>query len=116
MKWKFWRKTATQQPGASGNVPDKSSRPKSLPQQIGQYLVVKRNLDPDWVWNLKCVLRPRGQQTSAFDFRVFSPQSGVHVGEYNSLSDHPELILFHGWYDKRSNEIELFDQNSGKAA
>lgn len=119
MNWKFWQK-AENHPTASNQANGKLGRPRELPQQVGQYLVVREKLDPDWVWKLKCVRRARGQSKAAFDFRVFSPQStsiaGVTVRDYASLDLHPGQILYFGWYNKYSHEIELHSGAPEKAA
>lgn len=82
-----------------------------MPQQVGQYLVIREKMDPDWVWHLKCVVRSHGESRTALDFRVYSSahaiQSSVRVVNFDSLEIHPELILYQGWYDKRNNQIFL---------
>ncbi|MFO7952691.1 MAG: hypothetical protein R6U91_07815 [Bacillota bacterium] len=93
-------------------------KPKEMPQLIGQVLVTQKGMDPDVVWALKCALRPHPQSKTRFDFRVFSSNAaqnaGVKVANFDSLETHTELVIFHGWYDKRSNQIEFLD--SGNAA
>ncbi len=45
MNWKFWKKTGT----------DPLPKPKELISDLGKYLVVNLQYDPDWVWQLKMV-------------------------------------------------------------
>lgn len=120
MKWKFWRNSPTHPSDSTGHTSAKLSRPRDLPQQIGQHLVLRERMDPDWVWSLKCVLRPHGQRKTSFDFRVFSLKhadaAGISVKDYDSLDPHPDQILFHGWFDKKNNAIELTSGASDKAA
>ena len=120
MKWAFWRRDPAKGPEAPVREKVKLGRPGELPQQVGQYLVLRERMDPDWVWGLRCVLRPRGQRKSSFDFRVFSPrtaeEAGLTVRDYTSLEAHPQIVLFHGWFDKISNAIELFKGAPEKAA
>ena len=75
------------------------------------YLVVHEKLDPDWVWTLRCVLRPRPERKRYFDFRVFDAASArsanVQVFNYTSLDAHPELVLFKGRYDKDVRDPEM---------
>ena len=110
MKFKFWRqgKKGGTAPGNSGA---KLPKPKELPQQIGMYLVVHEQLDPDWVWQLKCVVRQRQEGKNYFDFRVYSPLEAntahIEVINYDSLDGHPELILFKGRYAKDARDPEL---------
>ena len=58
------------------------------------------------------------------EFRVFdklkAANAGVSINNYNSLQEHPELILFEGWFDKNFGQIVLDDRETqkdmGKAA
>ena len=104
MSWKFWEK------GSEGAKNHKLRGPKDLPQAVGRTMV-QRGEDPDWVWGLKSVERPAEGKKSCFDVRIFDTQEaakkGVSVKDYTSLGQVPDLILYEGWYDKRSNEAIL---------
>ena len=107
MSWKFWeKKSDTGQPKA-----EKLQGPKELPHPVGKHLVVELGHDPDWVWNLRSVLRPRQGSTTMFDVRVFSENDAamrkVPVKNYDTLNEHPDLILFEGWFDKKSMTAEV---------
>ena len=110
MHWKFWQRQATngQSPTPGG---EKLPKPKELPQQIGMFLVVNDKLDPDYVWTLKCVVRPRPERKRYFDFRIFDPAQAanakLHVVNYTSLDNYPELVLFKGRYDKDVRDPEM---------
>jgi hypothetical protein len=109
MNWKFWHRWNR---AAQGNPADKKLKgPRDLPSQVGMYLVVKEKLDPDWVWTLRCVERRCHDDVRLkYEFRLYSDtqarQAGVHVVNYYSLDDHPDLILFTGWYYRRTTGIE----------
>ncbi len=85
--------------------------PKSIPDAVGRYLVVSLGKNPDWVWNLKAVLRPNGGGKDSFDVRVFDPALatglGVKVKDYTSLDEHARLILFEGCFNKRTYEVKI---------
>ena len=70
-------------------------------------MVVKEQKNPDWVWKLKGVVRPTGKK-KAFYCRVFSEaqvaKAGVKVTDWTSLDEHPDLILWEGYFDKETNE------------
>jgi hypothetical protein len=110
MDWKFWHKDNIETLNLSSK-PKRFGKPKDLPQDVGRYLVVKRGLDPDWVWSLKCVEKPRENAKNTFDFRIFrstsAAQQGVNVRDYNSLDNHLNLILIAGWYAKDTHGVEL---------
>ena len=110
MGWKFWqhdKDSSADKGGSKSKLPG----PKDVTQQIGMYLITKRKMDPDEVWNFKMVVRPKEESPTRFDFRIYSPQrsdaAGVHVANFNTLEDHAELVYFHGWLDKKSQQFEI---------
>jgi hypothetical protein len=74
-------------------------------------MVVEKGENPDWVWGLKSVERPTEGKKSCFDVRAFDPNAttkkGISVKEYSWLEEVPDLILYGGWYDKKSNQAVL---------
>jgi hypothetical protein len=86
-------------------------RPKDIPELIGRYLIRQMKKEPDWVWKLKGVVRPRLEGKDAFDFRVFDEAQvaakKVTVKDYTSLDEHPDLILYQGRFDKKSGEVQI---------
>ena len=109
MSWKFWQKESEE--GSSEPKVVKLPGPKRIPEPVGRYLVVKLGKDPDWVWHLESVARQRPEGKHAFDIRVFdsslAESKNVVVKNFNSLDAHPELILFEGWYDKKSMQAQI---------
>ena len=67
--------------------------------------------DPDWVWQLKGVALPREGDKDVFLVRVFSANDAamkkVDVKNYRSLDEHQDLILFEGWFDKKTMQAEV---------
>ena len=110
MDWKFWRKKETAEAPSDGKN-KKLDKPRDLPQEVGRYLVVDQSLDPDWVWGLKCVRKPKENSKSTFDIRVFSSETmakhGVKVRDYTSLDNHMDLVIFVGWYEKNTQNVQL---------
>ena len=110
MSWKFWGKK-DEKTGDSGERPIKLPRPKDIPGTVGRYLVVDLGQDPEWVWNLKGAVRPKNGIKDAYDVRVFSDNDAsmrrVVVKDYHSLDEHPDLILFDGWFNKKTNEARI---------
>jgi hypothetical protein len=107
MKWKFWQRNGDMTQDGKSRLP----RPRDLPEGVGRYLVVDRGMDPDQVWNLKAVTRPSEGSTSRHDIRIYNPvaadHSGITIRNYDSLDMYQEMILFEGWYDKKSNQVEI---------
>ena len=114
MSWKFWQKNA------ASKETDGLPRPKDLPEPVGRYLVVDMKLDPDYVWTLKAAMRPREDNHDMRDFRIFSPgkadAAGVTVRHYKTLDEHPELILYAGSLNKKTNKVKLITPTTEKAA
>ena len=114
MNWKFWQRGEAG--ASSGGLP----KPKDLPEAVGRHLVVDLNLDPDLVWALKAVLRPREESRDMADIRVFNPAKvnavGVTVRNYATLDGHPELILYEGWFNKKTHQTKITSKSIEKAA
>ena len=110
MNFKFWQRKKSDITGGGGATV-KLRPPRELPQPVGQYLVTREKIDPDLAWNYKCVLKPQINSRHRFDIRIFTEsrctRSNVSVKNYDSLEEHQELILYYGWYDKHSNEINI---------
>jgi len=110
MSWKLWGKKPSQENEAQPTVHNLPG-PKDLPSPVGRALVVGLGKEPDWVWNLKCVTRPRPENKHLRDVRVFDPTEaatrGFSVKNYTSFDSRPEMILFEGWFNKESNEANL---------
>lgn len=100
MGWMFWKSE-----GQAKKLPG----PKELPQHVGAYLVVQGKMSPDLVWNLRSVAIPRPDEKGQFDVRVFNSNTaqrqGVKVTDYHALDDHPDLVIFDGWYNKDTGAV-----------
>lgn len=100
-----------QSPGSGPAKASKAPKPKPISQPIGTSLVVKHQEDPDWVWGLMNVILPDPDSPTRHLFRVYRPQDcalrGVKVGSYRDLDQHPDLVLYYGWMDRKTKEMEL---------
>ena len=86
--------------------------PQGIPTTINVRLVVDLKVDPGYARELKAVIKPdpeRGKDT--IDFRIYDPGQAkakeLKVVDYTSFDDHQDLILFEGWFDQRSNKVEV---------
>ncbi len=110
----FWKRKET-----NGGM-EKLPGPKRIPGPVGSYMVVQMKKDPDWVWQLKGVVRPAGEKKS-FYCRIFDEaqvaQAGVKVKDWTSLDDHPDLILWEGYFHEKTNVVrnEKFLKPSGSS-
>jgi hypothetical protein len=98
----FWKRKETKE------GEEKLPGPKGIPNLAGRHMVVEEKKDPNWVWNLKGVVRPTGKK-NAFYCRVFSEgqatQAGVKVKDWSSLDEHSSLILWEGYLDTETNTV-----------
>jgi len=105
----FWKKKLAEE--AKTAKGEKLPGPKDIAELAGRYLVVEMGKDPDWVWKLKSVVRQRPEGKKKFDVRVFDEAQAaakkVTVKDYTSLDEHPDLILYEGWFDKESMKAQL---------
>ena len=95
---------------------EKLPGPKDLPMPVGRDIVVQFKKEPDWVWSLRTVVRKNPTGKKVFDVRVFSERTAaeknVKVRDYTSLDEHPELILFEGWFDEESAETHIVERKT----
>ena len=110
MNWKFWdKKKQTKKFSDTNQI--KLTKPKELPDRVGRYLVTQLKEDPDWVWSLKCAMRPKADEKNVFEVRIFNPATAaskeVTVANYNSLDAHPDIILFFGSFNKNTDSVQL---------
>lgn len=110
MGW-FSNLIKSSQLGRGGGGRARGKATKELPTSVGKFLVTKLNLDPDWVWSLRCVVNPHEGRNQVSDIRVFNPAAvrskRIEVSGYRSLDEHQELILFDGWFNKVSHECRI---------
>jgi hypothetical protein len=115
MKWSIWNRRQSAADPKAGKLP----KPKELPTAVGRHMVVNLNWDPDEAWRLKAVFLPRMGDSDRPAIRIYDPdeafRSRIEVKNYRSLDAHPELIVFEGWFDRSSNEIDLHPVNSSVA-
>ena len=102
MYWKFWEH------GKTNEGEERLPGPRDIPQAVGTYLVVNEKQKPDWVWQLKGVVRPT-KKKKAFYCRVFSDaaavQAGVKIRDWSSLDEHLDLILWEVYFDNETRMV-----------
>jgi hypothetical protein len=111
----FWKeKPATEEP--SKPKAEKLPGPRSIEELVGRHVVVDLKKDPDWVWQLRNVVRRRAGGKHRFDFRVFdeaqAAQKKVKVKDWTTFDQYPELILYQGWFDKVSMEVHFEEKKA----
>jgi len=115
MSWKFWeKKQEGTAPGGPHEV--KLPGPKRINESVGRFLVVRLQADPDWVWSLKEVERQHPETKTVFDVRVYDEREtalkNVTVQNFNTLDAYPDLILYEGWFDKKTLKAQVEEKKA----
>jgi hypothetical protein len=91
--------------------------PKQVPAAVETYLSTQRKMEVDLIRTLKATVRGRPESNKAFDVRIFDPgetdASDIKIQNYASLDEHPQFILYEGWFDEKSKKVEMEEKNKG---
>ena len=85
--------------------------PRDIPQWAFRHLVVVMKVDPDRLSLLKCVEQMDFLENRPVHLiRIFNPDAarGVEIRDFASLDRYSELILYEGYRDTESGEINIF--------
>jgi len=97
--------------GKKSEKEEKLAGPRDIPGPVQNYLVAERKMDPDLVKLLKAVIRKSETGEAPLNIRVFDNSEAiakkVQVKDYASLEEHPDLMLYEGWFDERSKQVKL---------
>lgn len=98
--------------GGEGNVKiEKLPGPREIPGLVQSHLIAEKKLDPDMARIFKAVVRKRQNGQKAFDIRIFDDSDAVatkiQVKDYTTLDQHPNLILYEGWFDEVAKQVTL---------
>jgi len=100
---------------ASNVKVEKLPGPRDIPGLIQKYLINERKMDPDLVPILKSTIRHKqdsGQK--AFYIRIFDDSDAaahkVQVKDYNTFENYPDLVIYDGWFDDATKQIELVEK------
>jgi len=111
----FWKRKAKTAEPSKPKV-EKLPGPKGMSQLLVTYLMTEKKQNPEWLWTLKTVVRPRSESKDAFDVRVFNEaqaaEKKVKVKDYTSLDEHPGLILYEGWFNKRTGQAQVEEKKA----
>jgi len=111
----FWKKKPTKEEPSKSKA-EKLPGPKGMSQILVNYLMAEMKQDPIWLWTLKTVVCPRPESKDAFDVRIFDEAQAVAkkvaIKDYTSLDEHPDLILYHGWFDKKSGTVQIEEKKT----
>ena len=85
---------------------------------VQKHLVNNMQFDADLAHILKAVIRRKNGtslKSKSFDIRLFDEEDAlankVDIKNYLTLDEHPNLIIFEGWYDESTAKVELEERN-----
>ncbi len=112
----FWKKKEEATPSTVTPAAAKAEtlpEPEKIPDMVRRYLVDDLKMDVVWVCDLKTVMRKRAGGNPGYDIRVYDAlemsDKKVKVRDYTSLEGRPDLIVYEGWFDRQTKQIELKD-------
>ena len=84
---------------------------KGIPQWAYPYLVVTLKADPDYLSRLKCFEQMSYMGPVLVNLiRIFDPKEAegtAKIIDFASLDQYPELIVYEGYIEKRSGNIQI---------
>ena len=93
---------------------NKKKGPAPLSAFLSRQIVNESNNLPNqsdhWVKYMS-VERSHADDESIFDVRIYDEniavQRKVKIRDYTSLDEHPDLIMFEGWYNKKTKKADI---------
>jgi hypothetical protein len=105
----FWHKKSTA-------VEEKLRRPQVIPGLVQRQLATQWKINSDLAQLLKAVVRKSDTHEKANDIRIFYENETlakkVQVNDYTTLDEHPDLILYEGWFNEASKQVELQEKKN----
>jgi hypothetical protein len=93
---------------------EKLPGPRPIPGLVGKHLTDNYKMDAELVRILKAVVHERPQTERTFDCRIFDQSEAeakeVQINDYNTLNQHPDLILYEGWFDEETKRVEMAEK------
>jgi hypothetical protein len=90
--------------------------PRGIPGLVQNFLVTKGKIDSDLVGILKAVVGSRPGEEKAFNIRIFDESEAgakkIQVKDYDSLNEHPDLIIYEGWFNEAAKQVELEEKKA----
>ena len=105
---------ATLQRKAESPKSEKLPGPRLMPDLLAKYITATYKMDNSIVRLFKIVVRKQPNMERALDCRVYDPEeveaNEIKVKDYTSFDSHADLILYDGWFDEQSKQVELSER------
>ena len=105
-------------PDIKENKAEKLSGPGDIPELVKKHLIDDKKLPESYSRFLKSVVRKMSAEgkEKAYSIRIFDPGDAnakrIDVKNYLSLDEHPDMILYEGWYNDSEKKVELLEKRS----
>ncbi len=110
----FWSKRSEKEEAKE----ERLRGPQAIPELVQEHLVAETKMDPVLARVLKDVVLKSATQDNGWKIRIFDDSEAlakkVQVKNYTSLDEHPELVIYDGWFDERSKQVKLEEKNRAK--
>ncbi len=110
----FWSKRSEKEEAKE----ERLRGPQAVPELVQAHLVAETKMDPVLARVLKDVVLKSATQDNGWKIRIFDDSEAlaqkVQVKNYTSLDEHPDLVIYDGWFDERSKQVKLEEKNRAK--
>jgi len=117
MPFGFGKKSEGEEKLSGPKEEKKLRKPQAIPGLVQKHLGAEWKLSLDLAQLLKAVVRKNATRETAFDIQIFDESEAlakkVHVDNYTTLDENPGLILYEGWFDETSKQVELQEKKKG---
>lgn len=90
---------------------EKLPKPKEITGLVAKCLTEQKKIEADIVPVFKMVIRKSEKGKKAFACWIYDDSEAqgmkVQVKDCTTLDEHPDLILYQGWYDEETKKVEL---------
>jgi hypothetical protein len=93
---------------------EKLSGARRISGLVEKKLITEYKWDPALMGIINMVLQKNSKGERAYNYRIFDTSEvearGLKIMDYTSLDENPDLVLYEGWYDDASKQIELIEK------
>ncbi|MBN1367807.1 MAG: hypothetical protein JW967_07760 [Dehalococcoidales bacterium] len=85
--------------------------PRELSEPVKKYLTSTQIIEPSTVPFLKATVKTNGKGNNVYNIFLFDPADaearGIRVQNYDTLKEHPEMVVAEGWLNETEKTVEL---------
>ncbi len=93
---------------------EKLPAPRAITPMVEKYMISEMKINPEWIPLLRAVVRNSSNGDKKYDIRILDELDAkakeVKVENFLTLNEHPDLILYEGWFDDGTKKVELIEK------